>query len=56
MSGYEPEEDDLFEAYQRYVVSNHGIPEDYDTWVQSQPSGQRRKKKQRPKKFTDYGD
>lgn len=56
MSGYEPEEDDLFEAYQRYVVLNPGIPEDYDTWVLGQNSGQRRKKKQRPKKFTDYGD
>jgi len=56
MSGYEPEEDDLFEEYQRYVRANPGIPEDYDTWALGQSSGQRRKKKQRPKKFNDYGD
>jgi hypothetical protein len=56
MAGYESEEDELFEKYQRYVILNPGIPEDYDTWAQTQSAGQRRKKKQRPKKFTDYGD
>ena len=56
MAGYEDEEDELFEKYQRYVITNPGIPEDYDSWIQSQSPAQRRKKKQRPKKFTDYGD
>lgn len=56
MAGYESEEDELFEKYQRYAMSNPGIPEDYDTWVQGQSLVQRRKKKQRPKKFTEYGD
>jgi len=29
------EDEDLFEMYQKYVISNSGIPEDYDTWVQT---------------------
>jgi hypothetical protein len=57
MSGYEDEDDALMEQYQRYVLSNVGIPEDFDTWVQSNGEHHKRKpKKQRPRKFTDYGD
>jgi|DEB19_MinimDraft_3_1074340.scaffolds.fasta_scaffold21109_5 hypothetical protein len=57
MSGYDDDDDEMFEEYQRYVIANPGIPEDYETWLQSQPLGNRRRpKKQRPKKFTDYGD
>jgi hypothetical protein len=57
MSGYEEEDDVLMEQYQRYVLSNTGIPEDFDTWVQNQGVQYKKKpKKQRPRKFTDYGD
>jgi hypothetical protein len=57
MSAYEDDNEDMFEEYQRYVRVNPGIPEDYDTWLQTETAGQRRKsRKPKPKKFTDFGD
>ncbi len=57
MSAYEDDNEDMFEEYQRYVRVNPGIPEDYDTWLQAETAGQRRKsRKPKPKKFTDFGD
>lgn len=52
--GYSDDEDEMFEEYERYVISNQGIPEDYETWLQNQPTSHRRKKKSKPRKFTEY--
>lgn len=51
---YFDEEDDMFEEYERYVISNPGIPDDYETWLQNQPINHKRKKKLKPRKFTEY--
>lgn len=51
------EDDELLEEYARYVRSVSGVPEDYDTWVQSS-YGELRKRSRKPKngnsKHHDY--
>jgi hypothetical protein len=52
------EDEDLFDKYQRYVRSTTGIPDDYDTWVQTEyGESKKRSRKQRSNqsgKFYDY--
>jgi hypothetical protein len=52
------EDEELLEEYARYVRSVTGIPDDYDTWVQS-GYGESRKRSRKPKnhgggKYYDY--
>lgn len=51
------EDDELLEEYARYVRSSSGVPEDYDTWVQSSYGELRkrsRKIKNNSSKHYDY--
>lgn len=52
------EDEDLFIEYQRYVRSISGIPDDYDTWVQSEYGESKKRSRKQQKngnsKFYDY--
>jgi hypothetical protein len=52
------EDEDLFIEYQRYVRSTSGIPDDYDTWVQSEYGESKKRSRKQQKngnsKFYDY--
>jgi hypothetical protein len=52
------DDDDLYEEYQRYAQGAHGVPEDYDTWLESVYGGtkRRRSKKHKPGRFDRDGD
>jgi hypothetical protein len=51
------EDEDLLDEYERYVVTNHGVPEDYDTWVlNNYGEGRKRARKPQRKKYSGYGE
>lgn len=52
------DDEELYEEYQRYAQGAHGVPDDYDTWIESVYGGtkRRRSKKGKPGRFDRDGD
>lgn len=52
------DDEELYEEYQRYAQGVHGVPDDYDTWLESSYGGtkRRRSRKSKPGRFDRDGD